>query len=431
MVDNRPLADRMRPSTLDEFIGQKHILGKGKVLRRVIESDEFPSLILWGPPGSGKTTLAYIIANMRRENFVSFSAVTSGIKEIKDVFKNIKDNLNLFHKKTIIFIDEFHRFNKAQQDAFLPYVEKGTILLIGSTTQNPSFEITSPLLSRCQIFILEALTGEEIEFILNNAINDKERGLGKFKIEIRRETIKYIATISNGDARIALNNLDLLFSITPIDDKGRKHITREFAIENIQKKHLLYDKSGEEHYNLISALHKSMRGSDPDASLYWLGRMLEGGEAPLYIARRIIRFASEDIGNADPQALEISVAAMQAVHFIGQPEGDLALAQAVIYLSLAPKSNAVYKAYSDIKRDIKETISLPVPKHLRNAPTALMKKIGYGKDYKYPHSFPDSFVSQDYLPKNLKNKRYYFPTNHGYEIEIKKRLGEWLKKRPK
>jgi putative ATPase len=430
-MDNRPLADRMRPSNLDEFIGQEHILGKGKVLRRAIESDEFPSLILWGPPGSGKTTLAYIISHMRRENFISFSAVTSGIKEIKDVFKDIKDNLSLFHKKTIVFIDEFHRFNKAQQDAFLPYVEKGIILLIGSTTQNPSFEIIAPLLSRCQIFILEALTVEETELILSNAINDKERGFGKFKIEIKRETIRYLATISNGDARIALNNLELLFSIAPIDDKGIKRITREFAIENIQKKHLLYDKSGEEHYNLISALHKSMRGSDPDAALYWLGRMLEGGEDPLYIARRIIRFASEDVGNADPKALEISVAAMQAVHFIGQPEGDLALAQAVIYLSLTPKSNAVYKAYSDIKKDIKKTISSPVPKHLRNAPTSLMKKIGYGRGYKYPHNFPESFVSQDYLPKNLKNKRYYFPTDHGYEKEIKKRLEEWIKKRAK
>ena len=329
------------------------------------------------------------------------------------------------------FIDEIHRFNKAQQDAFLPYVEKGTIILIGATTENPSFEIISPLLSRCQIYILESLTTAEIESILKTALKDKERGLGTLTIETEQDVLKYIAVLSNGDARIALNILELVVSITPDDKRKTKHISMEFIREAVQKKHLLYDKSGEEHYNLISALHKSMRGSDPDAALYWLARILAGGEDPLYIARRIVRFASEDIGNADPQALSIAVAAKEAVHFVGQPEGELALAQAVTYLSLAPKSNALYKAYQQVQKDVRENISMPVPKHIRNAPTDLMKKLGYGKDYKYPHDFANALVPQDYLPDNLKNRRYYFPTDRGFEKEIKKRLEEWMKKKAK
>jgi putative ATPase len=430
-MNQRPLADRMRPSTISEFVGQEHILGKDKVLRRAIEKNEIPSIILWGPPGSGKTTLARIIANKTEGNFLPFSAVTSGIKEIKEIIREIDKSRDLFRKKPILFIDEIHRFNKAQQDAFLPYIEKGTITLIGATTENPSFEIISPLLSRCQTFILEPLKEEEIEKILKTALDDKERGLGKLKINMGNDVLKYLCTLSNGDARVALNILELLVSIKPTDNKGVIPLDMEFVRETIQKKRLLYDKSGEEHYNLISALHKSMRGSDPDAALYWLVRMLEGGEDPLYIARRIIRFASEDVGNADPQALSIAVAAKEAVHFIGQPEGELALAQAVVYLSLAPKSNAVYTAYLAVQKDVREKTSEPVPKHIRNAPTELMKNLGYGKSYKYAHDFPDGFVPQDYLPENLRNKRYYSPTERGFEKEMKRRLEGWLKKKAK
>jgi putative ATPase len=430
-MEQRPLADRMRPKTIVEFVGQEDILGEDRVLRKAIEKNEIPSLILWGPPGSGKTTLAHIIAEKTDADFIPFSAVTSGIKEIKEIIKDFDKGPGLFQKKPILFIDEIHRFNKAQQDAFLPYVEKGTIILIGATTENPSFEIISPLLSRCQIYILESLTTAEIESILKTALKDKERGLGTLTIETEQDVLKYIAVLSNGDARIALNILELVVSITPDDKRKTKHISMEFIREAVQKKHLLYDKSGEEHYNLISALHKSMRGSDPDAALYWLARILAGGEDPLYIARRIVRFASEDIGNADPQALSIAVAAKEAVHFVGQPEGELALAQAVTYLSLAPKSNALYKAYQQVQKDVRENISMPVPKHIRNAPTDLMKKLGYGKDYKYPHDFANALVPQDYLPDNLKNRRYYFPTDRGFEKEIKKRLEEWMKKKAK
>lgn len=430
-MEQRPLADRMRPKTIVEFVGQEHLFGEDRVLRKAIEKSEIPSLILWGPPGSGKTTLAHIIAEKTDADFIPFSAVTSGIKEIKEIIKDFDRGPGLFQKKPILFIDEIHRFNKAQQDAFLPYIEKGTIILIGATTENPSFEIISPLLSRCQIYVLEPLTTAEIESILQTALTDRERGLGTLTIETEQDVLKYIAVLSNGDARIALNILELAVSIAPDDKRKNKRITMEFIREAVQKKHFLYDKSGEEHYNLISALHKSMRGSDPDAALYWLARMLAGGEDPLYIARRIVRFASEDIGNADPQALSIAVAAKEAVHFVGQPEGELALAQAVTYLSLAPKSNALYKAYQQVQKDVRESISMPVPKHIRNAPTDLMKKLGHGKDYKYPHDFANALVPQDYLPDNLKNRRYYFPTDRGFEKEIKKRLEEWMKKRAK
>ncbi|RLB03828.1 MAG: replication-associated recombination protein A, partial [Deltaproteobacteria bacterium] len=421
-----PLADRMRPRDLEEFVGQQHILGKGKVLREVIEEGELFSFILWGPPGSGKTTLAQIIARSTGAHFISFSAVLSGVKEIREVIKEAEGQLKYHRKKTILFVDEIHRFNKAQQDAFLPHVERGTIVLIGATTQNPSFEVISPLLSRVQVFTLKPLELEELMLILRRALSDPTRGLGRYKVEIDPSVLKLFAVLSDGDARAALNGLELAVMTTPPDKNGTRRISREAAQEAIQKR-ILYDKDGEEHYNLISALHKSMRGSDPDAALYWLGRMLEGGEDPLYIARRLVRFASEDVGNADPQALGVAVAAMQAFHFIGQPEGELALAQAAVYLATAPKSNALYTAYEEVRRDIKETGTLPVPMHLRNAPTRLMKEMGYGKGYRYPHHFPDGFVEEDYLPESLKGRRYYRPTDRGYEQQIRERLKRWWK----
>ncbi len=425
-INTAPLADRMRPRDLEEFVGQQHILGKGKVLREVIEEGELFSFILWGPPGSGKTTLAQIIARSTGAHFISFSAVLSGVKEIREVIKEAEGQLKYHRKKTILFVDEIHRFNKAQQDAFLPHVERGTIVLIGATTQNPSFEVISPLLSRVQVFTLKPLELEELMLILRRALSDPTRGLGRYKVEIDPSVLKLFAVLSDGDARAALNGLELAVMTTPPDKNGTRRISREAAQEAIQKR-ILYDKDGEEHYNLISALHKSMRGSDPDAALYWLGRMLEGGEDPLYIARRLVRFASEDVGNADPQALGVAVAAMQAFHFIGQPEGELALAQAAVYLATAPKSNALYTAYEEVRRDIKETGTLPVPMHLRNAPTRLMKEMGYGKGYRYPHHFPDGFVEEDYLPESLKGRRYYRPTDRGYEQQIRERLKRWWK----
>jgi putative ATPase len=421
-----PLADRMRPQELDEFVGQEHILGKGRILRKAIEKGELFSLILWGPPGSGKTTLAQIIARRTKAHFFAFSAVLSGVKEIREVIKEAEGEQRYHGRKTILFVDEIHRFNKAQQDAFLPHVEKGTIALIGATTQNPSFEVISPLLSRAQVFTLEQLGPEELTKIMRRALTDAERGLGKHKIMIDDSVLKLLATLSDGDARAALNALELAAMTTPPSKDGIRKITREAAEEAVQKR-VLYDKDGEEHYNIISALHKSMRGSDPDAALYWLGRMLEGGEDPLYIARRIIRFASEDVGNADPQALVVAVAAMQAFHFIGQPEGELALAQAVVHLAVAPKSNALYTAYGAVRKAIKETGALPVPKHLRNAPTRLMEEMGYGDGYRYPHNFPDAFVEEEYLPKPIKKHRFYKPTDRGNEREIRERLKRWWK----
>jgi putative ATPase len=425
-ADTAPLADRMRPRELDEFVGQEHILGTGRVLRKAIESGELFSLILWGPPGSGKTTLAQIIARRTGAHFFSFSAVLSGVKEIREVIKEAEGQQQYHHKKTILFVDEIHRFNKAQQDAFLPHVEKGTIALIGATTQNPSFEVISPLLSRAQVFTLQPLGPEELMIILRRALADTERGLGKHKVKIDDEVLKLLATLADGDARAALNALELAVMTTPPAKDGTRQITREAAEEAVQKR-ILYDKDGEEHYNLISALHKSMRGSDPDAALYWLGRMIAGGEDPLYIARRLIRFASEDVGNADPQALVVAVAAMQAFHFIGQPEGELALAQAAVHLATAPKSNALYTAYGGVRRAIKETGAQPVPMHLRNAPTKLMEEMGYSDGYRYPHDFPDAFVDEEYLPKSLKGHRFYKPTERGNEGAIRERLKKWWK----
>jgi putative ATPase len=428
-VGRTPLADRMRPETLDEFVGQKHILEKGSVLRKAIEEDNIQSVIFWGPPGTGKTTLAYVIAKATGAHFISFSAVLSGMKEIKEVMAEATRMKQLYNRKTILFVDEIHRFNKAQQDAFLPHVEKGNIVLIGATTENPSFEVISALLSRTKVYILNPLNEEELKTILNRAIKDKERGLGNLNVEVEEKALDYMAQMANGDARIALSTLEFAVLTTPPDENGIRKINLKIAEETMQKKALVYDKGGEEHYNIISALHKSLRGSDPDAALYWLGRMLAGGEDPLYIARRMVRFASEDIGNADPQALQVTLAAKEAYHFLGSPEGELALAQAAVYLATAPKSDAVYKAFNLVQEDIQRTQALPVPLHIRNAPTKLMKDLGYGKDYKYPHAFPDHFVDETYLPENLKDRKYYQPTDFGFEKEIKKRLEWWNKKR--
>jgi putative ATPase len=429
MEGESPLADRMRPKTLEEMVGQEHLLGPGKFLRQAIETDHLPSIIFWGPPGSGKTTLALAIASTTGAQFIGFSAVLSGVKEIKEVIQEAKDEWKYRKRRTILFVDEIHRFNKAQQDAFLPHVEKGTIILIGATTENPSFEVISPLLSRTKVLTLHPLTEGDIEVILSRGLTDKERGLGSYPTQIDPEVVKGICRIANGDARIALNTLEMVVMTSPPDPKGIRHIQKENLEEVLQRKAFLYDKSGEEHYNLISALHKSLRGSDPDAALYWLGRMLEAGEDPLYIARRMIRFASEDVGMADPQALQVAVSAMEAFHFIGLPEGNLALAQAAIYLATAPKSNALYTAYQGVGRDIRELENMPVPLHIRNAPTSLMRELGYGEDYKYPHDYPDHFVEEEYLPENLKGRIYYRPSEQGFEREIKKRLEYWRKRR--
>ena len=424
-----PVADRMRPRSLDEVVGQEHLLGPGKFLRLAIESDHLPSIIFWGPPGSGKTTLALAIASTTGAQFIGFSAVLSGVKEIKEVIQEASEEWKYRKRRTILFVDEIHRFNKAQQDAFLPHVERGTIILIGATTENPSFEVISPLLSRTKVLTLNPLTEGQIEVILNRGLRDKERGLGKYPTVLDPEVMKGICRIANGDARIALNTVEMAVMTTPPDPKGIRHIKKENLEEVLQRKAFLYDKSGEEHYNLISALHKSLRGSDPDAALYWLGRMLEAGEDPLYIARRMIRFASEDVGIADPQALQVAVSAMEAFHFIGLPEGNLALAQAAVYLANAPKSNSLYTAFQKVQRDVREAETMPVPLHLRNAPTRLMEELGYGKEYKYPHDYPDHFVEEEYLPENLRGRTYYRPSDQGFEREIKKRLEDWRKKR--
>jgi len=427
--ETRPLADRMRPRTLAEFVGQEHLLGPGKILRQAIESDQLPSMILWGPPGSGKTTLAMVIASTTGSHFVAFSAVLSGVKEIKEVIQEAAEELNYRKRKTILFIDEIHRFNKAQQDAFLPHVEKGTVILIGATTENPSFEVISPLLSRTKVFTLHPLGEPEIEAILRRALRDEERGLGAYGADVEPEVIRGILRVANGDARAALNTLEMVVLTTAPDAQGIRRIRASHLEEALQKKTFLYDKSGEEHYNLISALHKSLRGSDPDAALYWLGRMIDAGEDPLYIARRMIRFASEDVGMADPQALTIAVSAMQAFHFVGLPEGTLALAQAAVYLATAPKSNALYLAYQEVEGDIRNVENMAVPLHIRNAPTPLMKDLGYGKDYKYPHDYPEHFVEEEYLPENLRGRTYYRPTGLGVEREIKRRLDDWRKRK--
>jgi putative ATPase len=419
----RPLADRMRPRELDEFLGQEHILGPGKPLRVQIERDDTGSIIFWGPPGVGKTTLAKIIARRSQADFIEFSAVLAGIKEIKQVMADAEKARN-FGTRTILFIDEIHRFNKAQQDAFLPYVEKGTIRLIGATTENPSFEIISALLSRCRVYVLNQLTPEQIVLLLRRALEDEERGLGALKLTTEASALERIAAYSSGDARSAYNVLEVATALAVEASHGASGgvITSAIVESALQKRVLLYDKAGEEHYNLISALHKSVRNSDADAALYWLARMLEAGEDPLYIARRLVRMAVEDIGLADPHALQLTVAARDAVDFIGLPEGNLALAEAAVYLALAPKSNALYTAYSSVKADVEQTAAEPVPLHLRNAPTSLMKHLGYGAGYQYAHSLDEKIADMQCLPDNLKDRVYYHPTAEGVEKRIQERL---------
>ena len=416
---NQPLASRLRPKDLDEFFGQKHLVGENKILRKLIENDNISSLIFWGPPGVGKTTLAKIIANKTHSNFIEFSAVTSGIKEIKAVMETAEQNRKL-GQKTIVFVDEIHRFNKAQQDAFLPYVEKGSIILIGATTENPSFEVNSALLSRCKVFVLKGLEQSDIVELLNRAIKD-ERGFGQYKINIDDETLNIIASFANGDARNALYTLEMVI-LNGDYDNDTITVNKDILEQCISKKSLMYDKSGEEHYNIISALHKSMRNSDPDASVYWLARMLEAGEDPLYVARRIIRFASEDVGLADPKALELAVAAYHACHYIGMPECNVNLTQAVIYMAMAPKSNAMEVAYLSAKKDAIEQLAEPVPMNIRNAPTKLMKELGYNKGYQYAHDFEEKMTSMQCLPDSLKNREYYIPTEQGLEVKYKARL---------
>jgi putative ATPase len=419
----QPLAERMRPRTLDEFTGQEALLGPGKPLRTQIEHDEIGSMILWGPPGCGKTTLARLIARMTHSEFAAFSAVLTGIKEIKDVMA-AAEHARRAGRRTIVFIDEVHRFNKAQQDAFLPHVEAGNITLIGATTENPSFEVIAPLLSRTRVYVLQALTTEQIEALLRRALADPLRGLGNEKIAISEEAIQHIAVFSGGDARAAYNTLEAGARAAQLDASGTRAISKELLAELLQRKFLLYDKSGEEHYNLISALHKSVRNSDPDATLYWLVRMLESGEDPLYIARRLVRMASEDIGLAEPGALAVTIAAMQAADFVGPPEGNLALAQAAVYLSLAPKSNALYTGYGSVTTDLETTRAEPVPLHLRNAPTGLMKNIGYGKGYQYAHDVEDKVADMECLPESLAGKTYYRPTDLGFEARLRQRMEE-------
>ena len=425
-----PLAERMRPRNISEFVGQNQVVSAGSLIRHAIEEDRIFSMILWGPPGCGKTTLARIIAGETKSHFVHFSAVLSGIKEIRAVIEEARNQQKISRKRTILFVDEIHRFNKAQQDAFLHHVESGLITLIGATTENPSFEVIAPLLSRCRVITLDRLTEEDIAAIIDLTLRDEQRGLGGLNIELNADARDYIIRIADGDARVALNSLEVAGSLvmsrqTPDSSTTAGNITLKDLEVAIQKKALVYDKAGEEHYNIISALHKSLRGSDPDAALYWLARMLASGEDPFYIARRMVRFASEDIGNADPNALSLAMSAMEAFRFLGHPEGELALAQAAVYLATAPKSNSIYSAFGKANAAIKKTGALPVPFHIRNAPTKLMKDLGYGKNYKYAHNYEDAIVPQEYLPDKLKGQHFYLPTTRGFERTIKERLDKW------
>jgi len=416
-----PLADRIRPRTLDDVVGQEHLLGPGRVLRTALERGELHSMILWGPPGSGKTTLASLMAQVTGARFVAFSAVLSGVKEIRQVVGEAETERARRGRRTILFVDEIHRFNRAQQDAFLPHVEKGTIVLIGATTENPSFEVNSALLSRCRVYVLRPLAEPDVVEILRRALADRERGLGAAGVRADEGALAHIARLANGDARAALNVLELAAQLAAPGGE----ITAATIREAGQRRTLLYDKSGEEHYNLISALHKSLRDSDPDASLYWMTRMLDSGEDPLYVARRLVRFASEDVGNADPQALALTLAAKDAYDFLGSPEGELALAQATLYLAMAPKSNAAYVAYNEARADVDAAPAEPVPLHIRNAPTGLMKHLGYGEGYQYAHDAPDARVDQEHLPESLRDRRYYRPTDRGLEAELSRRLADW------
>ncbi len=429
-TESRPLAERMRPGTLDAFIGHTDIVGPGTLLAEAIRNDRIFSMILWGPPGSGKTTLARIIAQTSGSHFVHFSAVLSGIKEIRAVIEEAREQLQLHEMRTVLFVDEIHRFNKSQQDAFLHHVESGLLTLIGATTENPSFEVIAPLLSRCRVMTLKPLNEKDLLAILDRALIDVESGLGRHRLEIDPESAGHLIRLSGGDARAALNNLEMAAFMTlarkgPPLGQAYRSIEMGDVEQAVQQKALQYDKGGEEHYNLISAFHKSLRGSDPDAALYWLARMLIAGEDPLYVARRMVRFASEDIGNADPYALRLTMAAMEAFRFVGPPEGELALAQAAIYLATAAKSNSIYKAYGRVQAVVGKTGTLPVPLHIRNATTQLMKSLGYGRDYKYAHDYNEAFVPQHYLPEQLQGNHYYFPRERGYEKLIKQRLDHW------
>ncbi len=424
-----PLAERLRPRTLEEFVGQDHLLGPNKILHTLLSRGTLPSLILWGPPGCGKTTLARLLASMVDANFVSFSAVLSGIPELRAIIQEAKEAKRMGGPRTVLFVDEIHRFNKAQQDAFLPHVESGLITLIGATTENPSFEIISPLLSRCQVLTLNALDKKALLSIIDRALTDRERGLGALGLSIEKEACELLVEKADGDARSLLNFLELSaeLAVSQAPDGKGGRITLDTVEEAIQQRLLRYDKKGEEHFNIISAFHKSLRGSDPDAALYWLARMLAAGEDPHYVARRMVRFASEDVGNADPQALTVALNALSAFDFLGKPEGELALAQAALYLATAPKSNAVYTAFGEALADVRKFGTLPVPLHIRNAPTRLMKELGYGKGYKYAHNYKDAIADQEHMPSELRNRIYYKPTARGYEKIIKDRLDKWRK----
>lgn len=420
-----PLADRMRPTTVAEFVGQEQVMAPHKLLGRLLKHGRLQSLIFWGPPGCGKTTLARLIAQDTGAHLINLSAVIAGVKDVRAALHEARQQQSMRGKRTILFVDEIHRFNKAQQDLLLPYVENGTITFIGATTENPSFEVIPPLLSRAPVVVLEPLTEGNLEVILRRALRDKERGLGGLETRVDDDALTYLIRAAKGDARLALSGLEVAVHTTAADASGYRHIDRQAVADAMQKKSLIYDKDGEQHYNLISALHKSLRGSDPDGAIYWLARMLEAGEDPLYIARRMVRFASEDVGLADPRALMVAVAAKEALHFVGRPEGDLALAEAAVYLATAPKSNALYKAYAKARQEAEEKGTLPVPMELRNAPTEMMRKLGYGRDYRYPHDFPEAHVPMSYLPEDLQNIQFYEPTNRGYEVTLAERLRYW------
>ena len=425
MSREAPLAARMRPRTFDEYVGQQHIVGPGKVLRLSIEADSLPSVILWGPPGSGKTTLAHLIANLTQSHFDPVSAVTAGVADLRSVVTKARERRGMYGQRTILFVDEIHRFNKAQQDVILPHVEEGTVTLIGATTENPSFEVVAPLLSRCRVFALKALTDEDVAAVVQRALEDDERGLANLRVVLPDDALRHLAVMANGDARIALNALEMTASATAPDASGCRNVTLETIEDALQQRSLLYDKAGDQHYDTISAFIKSVRGSDPDAAVYWLGRMIEAGEAPMFIARRLVILAAEDVGMADPQGLPIAVAAQQAVHLIGMPEGAIPLAEATVYLATAPKSNASHIALKEAMEDARNTRNDPVPMHLRNAATRLMRDMGYGEGYKYSHDYPGGFAPMDNLPESLRDRRYYKPTDHGYEKDVAQRLEEW------